>query len=398
MIFPFESLVSNQYELGLVVAVVIGFFFGFVLERAGFGRATTLSAQFYGTDMTVFKVMFGAIVTAMIGIVIASGLGLVDLKALSESAVSDTYIVPMLVGGLVLGIGFIISGYCPGTSLVAASSGNVDGMMTFVGVTIGSFIYSAMEPSIAGFHNSTDMGQMFFYDLLGISPAVVAVLVTAMAIGMFLLADRLEPIFAKKFLNKEKSVEKKPRIVAFASFSVTALAGLGLMLVPMGDKKAEVPAPTTMAISQYEFAKRLLDQPWTMRVIDLRSRKECVKRRIPGSECVPLKKLGELGLEYAPGTKDLVLVSSGDIASVPKPAEKYKGKILLLDGGFAGWVKFALQDPPVLTDDATDADRKLYAFRSALRQALTGAPPPPPPPTGVKKFVPKKRKKGGGCG
>ena len=65
MIFPFESLMDMYREFGLVGAVVIGFFFGFVLERAGFGRATTLAAQFYLTDMTVFKVMFSAIVTAM---------------------------------------------------------------------------------------------------------------------------------------------------------------------------------------------------------------------------------------------------------------------------------------------------------------------------------------------
>ncbi len=397
MIFPIESLVSEQYELGLVVAVAIGFLFGFVLERAGFGRATTLSAQFYGTDMTVFKVMFGAIVTAMIGVVIASGLGLLDFKALSESAVSNTYIVPMLVGGLVLGIGFIISGYCPGTSLVAASSGNLDGMMTFVGVTIGSFIYSAIEPSIASFHDSTDMGQLFFYDLFGVPPAVVAVGVTAMAIGMFFLADKLEPVFSRKFLHRDKSLDRRPRLVAFASFSVTAFVGLGLMFVPLGAQK-QGPTTKALSISQYEFAKRLLDKPWSMRIIDLRKRDECAKQRIPGAECVPKDKLGELGLEYAPGARDLVLVAAQDLEVLPKPVEKYKGKVFVLQEGFDGWTRFALQDPPVPGADASEADRSLYGFRSALRQALTGAPPPPPPPSGVKKFVPKKRKKGGGCG
>src|SRR5512140_2088155 len=111
MTFPFESLANGSRELGLVVAVLIGVGFGFVLERAGFGRATKLAAQFYLHDMTVFKVMFSAIVTAMLGLVIASGLGLANLFEISQSIASWTWIWPMLVGGLLLGVGFIVSGY-----------------------------------------------------------------------------------------------------------------------------------------------------------------------------------------------------------------------------------------------------------------------------------------------
>ena len=64
---PLRVALRRARELGLVVAVLIGFGFGFVLERAGFGRANKLAGQFYGTDMTVLKVMFSAIVTAMLG-------------------------------------------------------------------------------------------------------------------------------------------------------------------------------------------------------------------------------------------------------------------------------------------------------------------------------------------
>ena len=135
-------MISLPYELGLVVAVVIGIGFGFVLERSGFGRSTKLAAQFYLRDMTVFKVMFTAIVTAMLGLVAAAGLGFVDLRAISESIVSWTFVWPMLIGGVVLGIGFIVSGYCPGTSLVASASGNVDGMAAFAGVIVGTLIYA----------------------------------------------------------------------------------------------------------------------------------------------------------------------------------------------------------------------------------------------------------------
>ena len=80
MIFPMDSMLAGNAQIGLVVALVIGFGFGFVLERAGFGRSTKLAAQFYLHDMTVFKVMFTAIVTGLLGLVILSGLGLADLE------------------------------------------------------------------------------------------------------------------------------------------------------------------------------------------------------------------------------------------------------------------------------------------------------------------------------
>ena len=73
MMFPIESLSVEHREVGLVVGTLIGFGFGFTLERAGLGRAQKLAAQFYGTDLTVLKVMFGAIVTAMLGLVVLSG-------------------------------------------------------------------------------------------------------------------------------------------------------------------------------------------------------------------------------------------------------------------------------------------------------------------------------------
>ena len=89
----------------LVIALVIGLGFGFVLERAGFGSGRKLAAQFYLTDLTVFKVMFTAIVTAMIGLYLLSRIGLLDLSLVYRL---PTYLVPQLVGGLLFGVGFVI--------------------------------------------------------------------------------------------------------------------------------------------------------------------------------------------------------------------------------------------------------------------------------------------------
>jgi hypothetical protein len=141
--------------------------------------------------MTVFKVMFGAIVTAMLGLVLLSGLGLADFRAVAEKAASSTFLWPMLVGGLVLGFGFIISGYCPGTSWAAAASGKLDGLATVLGVIVGRWPTLSCSPSGGGrFHSSGDLGALFLWDLLElpnkVGPPVLAIAVTAMAVGCFI--------------------------------------------------------------------------------------------------------------------------------------------------------------------------------------------------------------------
>lgn len=101
--FPGFSLVTY-----LTVAVLLGFFFGFFLERAGFSSAKKLTAQFYFKDFAVLKVMFTAIVVAALGLAYFGLTGWLDM---SQVFVPATFIWPQLLGGLMLGAGFIVGGY-----------------------------------------------------------------------------------------------------------------------------------------------------------------------------------------------------------------------------------------------------------------------------------------------
>ena len=105
-------------ETSLVVAFAIGIGFGFFLERAGFGSARKLVSQFYLNDLAVFKVMFTAIVTAMLGVTYLAWAGVLDLSLVY---LVPTYWIPQVAGGLLLGVGFVVGGYCPGTSVAAAA-------------------------------------------------------------------------------------------------------------------------------------------------------------------------------------------------------------------------------------------------------------------------------------
>ncbi len=391
MILPFESLSAGSREAGLVVAVAIGFGFGFVLERAGFGRAQKLVAQFLGTDMTVFKVMFGAIVTAMLGAIVLSGVGLMDLRAVSATATSATWLWPMIAGGLLLGVGFIVSGYCPGTSLVAAASGKLDGLATVVGVVAGTVVHAELMSwkAFARWMDSGFLGQVYLYDLLKLPPAVVALFVALVAVGCFVGAEKLERIFGK---DGAPASPLAPKRLVFASFGAFAAVGLATLALP----RATGAAPAAPArISAAELARRVLGEPWKVRVLDVRPMDACAAARVPGAECAPVDALKNLYLADVSPARDLVVVAQGDLAELPAEVRAYRGKVLALEGGFDAWKAYALAPPPAPAAGASTAELEAWRLRAGLQAALTGvkAPPPPPPAAGG---VPVKRKAGGG--
>jgi hypothetical protein len=401
MSFPFDALTQSQRELGLVVAVLLGFAFGFVLERAGFGRATKLAAQFYLTDMTVLKVMFSAIVTAMGGLLVASGLGLTDLAGISRSIASWTWLWPMLAGGFVLGVGFIISGYCPGTSIVSAGSGNVDGMVTFAGVASGTFVYNLLLeiPEFAQFHASGAIGPKFLYELIGAPAPVVAVAVASMAIGAFVLAEKVEAIMWRRSAAASgaapPSDEPRPRRYAFAIFM--ALAALSVVLLGFSQRSDADAALAPAAISAETLARRVIDEPWSLRVIDLRAAAEFASSRIPTSENVAPERLGELGLELADPEREIVIVTSAASNELPAVLASFRGRVAVLDGGWPAWKSFALDAPEPPAEGATPQAREEYALSSALNAALTGQRPTAAPAGPASSYVQRSPKTGGGC-
>jgi uncharacterized membrane protein YedE/YeeE len=191
MIFPIDALAQDALTpVSLAGALVLGVAFGFVLERAGFGRAQKLVAQFYGTDMTVYRVMFTAVVTAAVGSALLAAVGLLDIKAVSINY--PTYLWPMVVGGLVVGAGFVTSGYCPGTSVVAAASGKLDGLLTVVGVVVGTVLYAEVQPSLGAFHDSGKLGSVFLYDLIHLPALALALIIAVGAVASYQGAGKIE--------------------------------------------------------------------------------------------------------------------------------------------------------------------------------------------------------------
>jgi hypothetical protein len=149
----------------LAMAVVLGFGFGFALERAGFGSARKLTAVFYFYDMAVVKVMFTAIVTAMLGLFALSAFGLMSL---GDLYLEPTNLAAQAIGGLVFGAGFIIGGYCPGTSIAAMAIGRKDAIAFALGLLAGVYGYAELTPGIDTWIKATAQGDMTLPSITGI--------------------------------------------------------------------------------------------------------------------------------------------------------------------------------------------------------------------------------------
>ena len=173
-------------------ALPIGIAFGWFLERGGLGNARKLAAQFYLADMTVFKVMFSAIITAALGVFFAVEFGVLDI---TQVAVPPTFLLPQLAGGLIFGAGFVIGGLCPGTSCVAAASGRADGIAVVLGMFAGVFVFGELPATVQRFYESTARGTLTLDTLLGLDRGAVVFLLTAVAIGAFAGATALEKRF-----------------------------------------------------------------------------------------------------------------------------------------------------------------------------------------------------------
>jgi uncharacterized membrane protein YedE/YeeE len=187
MTLPF--LASDAGAAGLGVALAVGIAFGWGLERAGLGSARKLAGQFYGTDFTVLKVLFSAIVTAMLGVFWLTQLGVLDP---ARVYVPETWLLPQAVGGALFGVGMVAGGLCPGTSCVAAAAGRRDGLAVIGGMLAGVLLFAAAFPLLERLYEATPAGTLTFPDLLRVPSGTVVAAVVAMALGAFAGVEAFE--------------------------------------------------------------------------------------------------------------------------------------------------------------------------------------------------------------
>lgn len=173
-------------EWNSIFALVIGIAFGYILESSGFSSSRKLAGVFYGYDFAVLKVFFTAALVSSIGILYLDYMGYLDLGALY---VHPTYLKGALIGGGIMGLGFITGGFCPGTSLCAAAIGKIDALVYVAGILIGIFLFSELFSRFEPLYDGGYMGYLTIMDAFEISPYVFVFAFTLLAVLAFVISD-----------------------------------------------------------------------------------------------------------------------------------------------------------------------------------------------------------------
>lgn len=189
-----DGLIPSEWNS--IIAILIGIAFGFILESSGFSSSRKLAGVFYGYDFAVLKVFFTAAAVSVIGIYYMDYLGYLDITQLY---VHPTYIWAAIIGGVIMGIGFVAGGFCPGTGLCAVAIGKLDAWVYVVGIMIGVFLFSELYTYIEPIYNGYFLGNITLIDSFGWNPYWVIFAFAIIAIVAFVVADIVRKKVKKVF-------------------------------------------------------------------------------------------------------------------------------------------------------------------------------------------------------
>lgn len=184
------------YEWNSIIAIIIGMAFGFILEASGFSSSRKLAGVFYGYDFAVLKVFFTAALVSMIGILYMDYLGYVDMTQLY---VHPTYLWGAIIGGVIMGVGFVAGGFCPGTSLCAVAIGKIDAIVYVIGIMIGIFIFSEFFTFFEPLYDGSFYGNITIMDSFGIDAYWFVFIFSIIAIVAFVVSDLIRNRTKKVF-------------------------------------------------------------------------------------------------------------------------------------------------------------------------------------------------------
>jgi uncharacterized membrane protein YedE/YeeE len=197
---PIVPIYEVSQEINFLIAFIIGIGFGFALEQAGFSSSRKLAGMFYGYDTTVLKVFFTAAIVAMLGLAFFNYFELIDMSIVY---VNEYFVRSAIIGGVIMGVGFIVGGFCPGTSVCAAAIGKIDAMAYLGGSLIGIFLFGETYNWWKDAYMADYLGGVKLSTTLGFSDGITIFLVIVMAVIMFWVGEWAEKKFKRPDITKE---------------------------------------------------------------------------------------------------------------------------------------------------------------------------------------------------
>ena len=128
----------------IFLAIILGIFFGFALQRVGATNPANIINMLRLSDLHLMKAIFFAIGLSSTLLFVLMSIGVIDPGHLS---VKSSY-TGVIIGGAIMGVGFAVAGYCPGTGLTALADGRKDALFFVGGGLLGALIYTLVYGSI----------------------------------------------------------------------------------------------------------------------------------------------------------------------------------------------------------------------------------------------------------
>jgi rhodanese-related sulfurtransferase len=327
--------------------------------------------------------MFTAIVVAAVLIAAAAGFGLLDMNRVF---VNPTFLPSEILGGLIMGVGFVVGGFCPGTSLVAASTFKVDGMLFVLGGLVGVALFGETVSTYEPFWLSGNMGRFTLPDWLGLSTGLTVLLVVLMALGAFMAGEWVE----RRFGPKQATPARRPRVVLAGAGALVAAA---VVLAVRGDPTSEqrwrwLPAAVhqqvadrAMLASPAELVALRKDNALRVDVLDLRDERDFNLFHVGGARQLDADRLdveARRMLDEPPSTITF-LAGNGEEAPLEAwKALKARGvaNVYVLEGGMNRWLELYPVPACVATLDPNATPGALgYRFAYATGDRLPSAWP-----------------------
>jgi len=164
----------------LVLAVVFGFAFGWLLHRGRVTSYNTIINQFRLRDFTVLKVMLTAIVVGGVGVLALTQLGYAKFH------VRDTNMLGTIIGAAIFGVGMVLYGYCPGTGLAAIATGSVHALVGAFGMIAGAIAYAFTFDWVrANILSVWKLGKVTLPEVMGVTPLTMYAGLALFAVAFF---------------------------------------------------------------------------------------------------------------------------------------------------------------------------------------------------------------------
>jgi rhodanese-related sulfurtransferase/uncharacterized membrane protein YedE/YeeE len=394
-------------ELNLFFAFVIGLGFGYVLEQAGFSSSRKLAGVFYGYDFVVLRVFFTAAVTAMTGILLFNYIGWLDVKLLY---VNPFYLWSAIIGGVIMGVGFILGGFCPGTSLVAAVIGRIDAIFFVIGSMIGIFFFGQFYSLFESIYTGNFLGNVYVYDSLGMGREWFAFMLIAVALMAFFITQMIED----KVNDTDKTDKEEQPSYLIATTIVLAL-GILLLILPQEPRSKWHEKGPEDILNQMVEGKHLVPidkvayslikpDAQDLLLIDVRSEQDFSHFSLPGAVHIPKQDvLLPRYTDFLKSAGRVVLYSHGETDATEAWMILFRAghtNVFVMEGGLNHFFTEIFNTPPASGESYDQMQIFQTRFREEAQQYFRegkAAVKPDDTPVPVIKQVEIEMPAGGGC-